>query len=133
MSHKIENCAKWQQCFYCNSNKHDTELHICVKKTCVDWTVPCPHPSRYIIYNGSHMADYENCLLKPTYSKTQDAIIKRDKIKIIRICEHQKIIKDRLIRDNLVQIMTVRQKLNFIDTIPDMSTNLEKSNFLHNS
>ena len=78
------------------------------------------------------MTDDENCLLKPTYSKSQKAITRRDKTEVVCICGQQKIAKNRLIRDNLLKIEMARQKPNSADTNLDISTNLEESNSLNN-
>lgn len=77
------------------------------------------------------MADYENCPLKPTYSKAQGAITRRDKTEVVRIREQQKIARDRLIRDILLQIETARQKPIPADTTPDVTTNSGESNSLN--
>lgn len=54
------------------------------------------------------MADYKNYLLKPSYLKAQDAIIKRNKTKVVCIYRQKKITRDWLIRNNLLQIKIVR-------------------------
>lgn len=112
MTHKKENCAKRQRCFHCSFDKHDTNLHAYTETTCSDPTEPCPYPPKCIVCNGPHMVDHENCPLKPTYSKAKGAITRLGRAGIVRIRGQQKLARDWLIKDNLLQIEVERQETN---------------------
>ena len=131
--HKMQNCAKRQQCFHCSSGKYDTDLYMCMEKICVDQTVPCPHSPRCIVCNGLHIANYENCTLRPTYSKAKGAITRRDKTEVVRIRGQQRVARDRLIRDNFLQIETARHQSNPVDTTSDSRIISGGSNSLNDS
>lgn len=69
--------------------------------------------------------------MKPIYLKAQDIITKWDKIEVVYIYRQQNIVKDLLIRNNLIQIEIVQSEPNLIDITLNMSINLGESNCLN--
>lgn len=108
-SHKKDNCAKRARCFYCSSDKHSVESHHCQKEECPDESQSCPHPPKCIVCNGPHSADYTDCPLKPSYSKAKGALIKATAAEAAQIRGQQKVLRNRLVRDNRFQAELAKQ------------------------
>ncbi len=103
-THKCENCAKRPRCFQCSSNRHTTEGHICLDNECAKSTSLCPHLPKCIICGGAYRAEHESCPLRPVYFKAKGIIRKPERSEIARIRGQQKTIRDRITRDNQLQI-----------------------------
>ncbi len=73
-SHRQENCAKHTRCYQCSSEKHTFESHKYGEEECAGGTDLCLHPSGCIVCSGPHAANYENCPLRPIYSKAKGLI-----------------------------------------------------------
>lgn len=101
--HKQENCAKRTQCYYRSSEKHTSSDHKCEENECRDGNLPCPHPPKCIICNGPHQANYKQCPLGLTYSKAKSSIQKANSLEVARVRAQQKLLRDRLTRDNCMQ------------------------------
>ena len=99
-SHKKDNCAKRTWCFYCSSDKLLVESHHYQEEECQDESQSCPHPPKCIVCNDPHNTDYTDCPLKSSYFKAKDALIKATAAKATQIRGQQKVLKNRLIRDN---------------------------------
>ena len=79
------------------------------------------------------MADYENCPLRPTYSKAKGALNSRDKTEVVQIRGQQRVARDRLIRDNLLQMEMARHESNPVNTTSDPRIHLGEPNSLNDS
>ncbi len=101
--HKKENCARRARCYHCSSDKHSFSAHKCEEDDCKDGNPPCPHPPKCIVCNGPHQASYEECPLRPAYSKAKGSIQKASGPEVSRIRGQQKLLRDRLTRDNRMQ------------------------------
>ncbi len=108
-SHKKDNFAKRTRCFYCSSDKHSVENHYCQEEECQDESQICPHLPKCIVCNGPHNADYTDCPLKPSYFKAKSALIKATEVEAAQISGQQKVLRNRLIRDNQFQAELARQ------------------------
>ena len=104
-----DNYAKSTRCFYCSSDKHSVKSHQCQKEECQDESQSCPHPPKCILCNGLHNADYTDCPLKSSYSKAKGTLIKATAAEVASIRGQQKVLRNRLIRDNLFQAELARQ------------------------
>ncbi len=60
----------------------------------------CPHAPKCIVCNGLHTVDYISCPLKPRYSKAKGALIEASATEVAQIRDQQKVLRNRLIRDN---------------------------------
>ena len=105
----MENCARRAQCYYCNSDKHSFSVHKCEEDDCKDGNLPCPHPPKCIICSGSHQTSYEKYPLYPAYSKAKGSIQKVSGSEALRIRSQQKLLRDRLTRDNRMQYKLAAQ------------------------
>ena len=101
--HKKENCARRARCYHCSSDKHSFSAHKCEEDDCKDGNPPCPHPPKCIVCSGPHQASYEECPLRPTYSKAKGSIQKASGSEASRVRGQQKLLRDRLTRDNRMQ------------------------------
>ena len=111
-THKKENCAKRPWCFHCSSDKHDASDHSCTEEECKDSLKACPQPPKCIVCNGPHTADFEQCLLKPMYSKTKRSIKRLGGADVSQIRRQQKLIRERVVRENRIQNKTEAQVAN---------------------
>lgn len=65
-----------------------------------------PHPPKRIVCAGPRKADNGNCSLKPINAKAKGATKGLDGPEIARIRGQQKVLIDRQIRDNRLQLKT---------------------------
>lgn len=110
--HNKENCAKRARCFQCSSDKHFTSMHCCIEDECKDGVEHCPHPPRCIVCSGPHITSYEQCPLRPVYSKLKGSIKRPDGPEVLRIRGQQKIVRNRVIRENRLQNEMAAQMAN---------------------
>lgn len=85
-TYKKENYAKKPRCSYCDSDKHDANIHSCIREY-KNVSKPCPYPSKCIVYNGPYIADFECYLLRTLYSKPKRPVKKFSKLDVTQICE----------------------------------------------
>lgn len=117
-SHKKENYAKKARCFLCNSDRHEASNHVYMEEECKDGSAVYPHPPKCIVCNGPHRADFDHCPLKPVFSKLQGSVKKPAGLNIVQVREQQKLIRDRVIRENRMTIETAAQVANPDTNIP---------------
>ena len=109
-SDRQENWAKRARCHQCSSEKHTFESHKCREEECADGTNLCPHPPRCIVWSGPHETNYENCLLRPIYSKAKGFIDQPDGSEAACIRgQQQKILRNQMVRDNRLQFEVAEQ------------------------
>ncbi len=111
-TYKKENCAKRPWCFYCSSDKHDARDHSCTEEQCKDGLKAYPHPPKCIVCNGPHTADFKRCPLKPVYTKPKGSIKRLSGADVSQICAQQKLIRERVVRENRIQNETAAQVAN---------------------
>ena len=111
-THKKKNCAKRHRCFHCSSDKHDTSDHSCTEEKCKDSLKACPHPPKCIMCNRPHTADFEYCPLKPVYSKPKGPIKRLGGADVSQIRGRQKLIRERVVRENRIQNEMAAQVAN---------------------
>ncbi len=110
-SHRQENCAKLTRCYHCGSEKHAFESPKCGEERCADGTDLCPHLPRCIVCSGPHETNYENCPLRPIYSKAKGLIKRPDESEASRIRGQQKILRNCMVRDNRLQFEVADQNV----------------------
>lgn len=111
-THKKENCAKRPRCFHCSSDKHDASYHSCTEEECKDSLKACPHPPKCIVCSGPHTANFEHCPLKPAYSKPKGSMRRLGGADVSQIRGQQKLIRDRVVRENRIQNEMAAQVAN---------------------
>ena len=102
-AHKKENCAKRPRCFDCSSDKHDASNHSCTEEECKDSLKACPYPPKCIVCSGPHTANFEHYPLKPVYSKPKGSMRRLGGADVSEIRGQQKLIRDRVVRENRIQ------------------------------
>lgn len=127
-THKKENCAKRSQCFHCSSDKYDASDHSCTEEECKDSLKACLHPPKCIVCNGPHRADFEHCPLKPVYSKPKGSIKRLCGADVSQIRGQQKLIRERVVRENQIQNETAAQVAN-----PSATTSADDMSLAENS
>lgn len=111
-THRKENFAKHARCFQCSSDRHHTSVHRCKEEECKDGTGQCPHPPRCIVYNGPHITSYEQCPLRPVYSKLKGSIKRPDGPEVLHTRGQQKLVRNRVIKENRLQNEMAAQMAN---------------------
>ena len=93
-----------------------------MEEECKDGKRLCPHPPKCIVCNGLYVVDYVHCPLKPVYLKVKGSVKRHNGAEVLRIRGQQKLVRNRVIRENRLQNEMAAQAKN-----PNASTSADNT------